>query len=167
MPDKLIPPGYRAALIGSATTLEGLEAYVPMEEAAAEGSLMLMRLDFADFLSGETLAELEKTLRDKGVPAWPGYPYLVYADAETPSIYIAWQKGFAWSSLIIGVLILMALPLLGGLIWRLLPETLTDLISMLFQMGMMMLMLWLVTSLMKPLIAPAPRRPRELEGPGT
>lgn len=166
MPDRLVPPGYRAEVIGSATTLEGLSTFAPMEEAAAEGSLMLMRLDFAEFLGSETLAELEKALRDRGVPAWPGYPYLVYADTATPSVYIAWQKGIAWSSIIIGLLVLMVLPpLLGGLIWWLLPETLKELIGMLIQMGMMLLMLLLVSKLIKPLLAAAPGRPRELEEP--
>lgn len=165
MPDRLIPPGYQAVLIGSATTLEGLSAFVPMEEAAAEGNLMLMRLDFGEFLSTETLTELERALRDQGVPAWPGYPYLVYADAGTPSVYVAWQKGGIGTAIIIGLLILMALPLIGGIIWAILPETLKDLISMFLQMGVMLLMLWLVSKLMKPLIAPAPRRPRELEAP--
>lgn len=163
MPDRLIPPGYRAEPIGWASTVEGLNAFIPMEGAAAEGSLMLMRLDFAGFLSSETLAELEKALRDKGVPAWPGYPYIVYADADSPSVYLAWQKGAIWTSIIIGILVILALPLIGSLLWKLLPETLKDLISMVFGMGMMMLMLWLMTSLIKPLIAPPPRRPRELE----
>lgn len=167
MPDRLIPPGYRAELIGSATTLEGLEAYVPMEAAAAEGSLMLMRLDFAEFLGSETLAELEKALRDKGVPAWPGYPYVVYAESATPSVYIAWQKGGIWTSIIIGILVLLALPFIGSLIWKLMPEALKDMINMLIQMGMMLLMLWLVSKLIKPLLAPTPRRPREVEGPRT
>ena len=81
----LIPPGARVVLIGSAATLKGLDTFTPLEEGTAEGSLMLMRLDFADFPTADALGKLEKALEDAGVPAWPGYGYIVYADASTPS----------------------------------------------------------------------------------
>jgi hypothetical protein len=95
MLDALLPPGFRAVLIGAATTIEELGAFAPMEESAAEGSLMLMQLDFAGFPDGEALAELEGKLKDAGVPGWPGCPFIVYADAARPSVYLAWQKGAA------------------------------------------------------------------------
>jgi len=163
MPDGLTPPGYRAVLIGSAVTIEELSAFAPMEEGTAEGSLMLMRLDFADFPTGEALAELEGRLQEAGVERWPGYPYIVYAETAVPSVYLAWQKGIAWLPIIIGILALTALPaLLGGIIWLLLPQAVKDLINMLIGMGMMMLMLWLMTILIKPLTAP--ERPKRVEG---
>ena len=166
MPDGLTPPGYRAVLISSAATIEELSAFAPMEEGTAEGSLMLMRLDFADFPTGEALAELEGRLQKAGVERWPGYPYIVYAETAAPSVYLAWQKGIAWLPIIIGILALTALPaLLGGIIWLLLPQAVKDLINMLIGMGMMMLMLWLTTTLIKPLTAP--ERPKRVEGAAT
>jgi hypothetical protein len=166
MPEVLTPPGYRAVLVGSAATIEELSAFTPMEEGTAEGSLMLMQLDFADFPTGEAVAGLEGALRDKGVPAWPGYPYVVYADTVVPRLYLAWQKGIAWLPIIIGILAVTVLPaLLGGLIWLLLPQEIKDLINMLVGMGMMMLVLWLMTSLVKPLTAP--ERPKRVEGAAT
>jgi hypothetical protein len=166
MPEVLTPPGYRAVLIGSAATIEELSAFTPMEEGTAEGSLMLMRLDFVDFPSSEAVAGLEGALRDRGVHAWPGYPYIVYADTAAPRVYLAWQKGIAWLPIIIGILALTALPaLLGGIIWLLLPQEVKDLINMLVGMGMMMLMIWLMTTLIKPLTAP--ERPKRVEGAAT
>ena len=162
MPDGLIPPGYRAALIGSAPTIEGLGAFAPMEEGAAEGSLMLMQLDFAGFPDSDTLVELEGKLRDAGVYLWPGYPFVVYADTTRSTVYLAWQKGIAWMPIIIGILVLMALPaLLGGLIWILIPEPVKQTINMMIQMGMMLLMMWVMVTLIKPLTAP--KRPKEVE----
>jgi Na+/phosphate symporter len=52
-------------------------------------------------------------------------------------------------------------PLLGSLIWLILPESVKELITGLIGMGMMMLVVWLMTSLLKPLTAP--ERPKRLE----
>ena len=162
MPDGLIPPGYRAVLIGSALTVDEMSAFAPMEEGAAEGSLMLMQLDFAGFPDGDALAEVESKLRDAGVHSWPGYPFIVHVDTARPTVYLAWQKGIAWLPIIIGILAAMVLPpLFGSLIWILLPEPVKQLISGLIGMGMMMLMIWVMTSLIKPLTAP--EKPKRLE----
>ena len=59
MPDRLIPPGYRAQLLGQSATPEGLNILAPLEEATAEGSLMLMRLDFAGFPATQALDDLQ------------------------------------------------------------------------------------------------------------
>lgn len=168
MPNSFIPPGYQAVLLGSVTDLKDLDTFTPLEEGTAEGSLMLARLDLAGFPSDEALAGLEKALRDKGVPSWPGYSYIVYADTTTPSVYLAWQKGLAWMPIIIGILITTVLPvLLGGVIWWLLPQSLKDLISGMINLGMMAVVMFLMMQLMKPLTAPEkPKRvekPRELE----
>ena len=51
--------------------------------------------------------------------------------------------------------------LLGSLIWLILPQEIKDLINMLIGMGMMMLVMWLMMTLIKPLTAP--ERPKKLE----
>jgi hypothetical protein len=162
MPNGLIPPGYRAVLIGSAASVEGLTTFVPMEEGAAEGSLMLMELDFAEPVPPETLGELNRACLEAGVMPWPGYEHIVYADAAGPTVYLAWQKAVAWLPIIIGILATVLLPpLIGSVIWMLLPEPVKELITGLVGMGMMMLVLWLMTSLVKPLTAP--ERPKRVE----
>ena len=162
MPDRLTPPGHRAVLIGSVWSVEELGAFTPMEEGSAEGTLMLMRLDFAEFLSEETLVRIEQACFDAGVERWPGYGQIVYADMTSPSVYLAWQKGIAWMPIIIGILVTTALPmLLGGLVWLILPDSLKQLITGLIQMGMMMLVMWLMMSLIKPLTAS--EKPKRIE----
>jgi len=82
---------------------------------------------------------------DKGVPAWPGYDCVVYADTTAPFVYLAWQK----------VKLLYAdhhrsagnrgsTPLLGGLIWWLLPQSVKSTISGIINLGIMMLVMWLI-----------------------
>jgi len=163
MPYAMVPPGYRAVLLGSAQNLEDLSTFAPLEEDAAEGALVLMRLDFAEPPSSEALAQLEQACLDNGISPWPGYDYVVFVGADQPAVYLTWQKGFAWLPVIIGILAITALPpLLGGLVWLVLPESLKQLITGLIQMGMMLLVMWLMTSLIKPLAAPeTPKRLKE------
>jgi hypothetical protein len=162
MPERLTPPGYRAVIIGSAGSIEELGAFAPMEEGSDEGTLMLMRLDFEEFLSDETLTDIEQAFVDAGVERWPGYQYIVLADMVSPSIYLAWQKGMPWLPIIIGLLATMILPpLLGGVIWMLLPESLKQTINTLIGMGMMLLVMFLMMQVVKPLTAP--ERPKRLE----
>jgi hypothetical protein len=164
MPYAMVPPGYRAVLLGQAAAIEDLGTFTPLEEGVDEGALVLMKLDFAEFPSSEALAQLNKAFLDKGIPPWPGYDFVVYADATSPSIYLTWQKGFAWMPVIVGILVVTVLPaLLGGAIWLLLPQSVKDLITGIMNLGMMMLMMWLMTSMMKPLIAPAKEKPKRLE----
>lgn len=152
----LIPPGSRMVLIGSANSIQRLNTFSPLEEGTAEGSLLLMRLDFADFPTDETLAKLEKSLSDAGIPTWPGYGYIVYADTGMPSVYLTWQKGIVWMPIIIGILVTVALPpLLMGLVWWILPQSLKDLISGMVNLGMMALVMFLMFQFMKLLAAPA------------
>ena len=162
----LIPPGARVILIGSAASINDLNTFAPMEEGMAEGSLMLMRLDFASFPTSDALAELEKKLQNAGVRTWPGNSFVVYGDTNTPSVYLAWQKGIAWMSIIIGILVVTLLPvLLGGLVWLILPQSIKDLLTGLVGMGMMLLVIWLMTSLMKPLLQPEKEKLRKLKRP--
>ena len=159
MPNGMVPPGYTAVLIGSAASIEDLDTIAPLEESADEGTLMLMRLDFAEFPSSEALADLESALGEAGVKKWPGNPYVVYAETETPSIYLAWQKGIAWMSVIIGILVLAVLPaLLGAFIWWLLPQSIKDLINAMVMFGMMFLMMILMAKIMPG------KEPKQIEG---
>ena len=164
MPYAMVPPGYRAVLLGQATRFQDLGTFTPLEEGAAEGALVLMRLDFVEFPSSEALAQLNQTCLDKGIPTWPGYDYVVFADTATPSVYLAWQKGIAWMPVIIGILVVTVLPaLLGGVLWLLLPQSIKDMITGIINLGVMMLVMWLMTSIMKPLTAPAKTKPKQLE----
>jgi hypothetical protein len=162
MPERLIPPGYRAVIIGSAGSIEELGAFAPMEEGSAEGTPMLMRLDFEEFPTEGTMADIEQAFIDAGVERWPGSEIIVYADLTKPSVYLAWQKGMPWLPIIIGILATMILPpLLGGVIWMLLPESLKQTINTLIGMGMMLLVMFLVMKVVKPLTAP--ERPKRVE----
>jgi len=160
----LIPPGARVILIGSAASINDLNTFAPMEEGMAEGSLMLMRLDFASFPTSDALAELEKKLQNAGVRTWPGNSFVVYGDTNTPSVYLAWQKGIAWLPIIIGILVTIALPpLLMSLVWWILPEEVKSLISGLINMGIMLLVMFVMMQFMKPLTAPQKEKPKKLK----
>src|SRR3972149_7515082 len=163
MPYALVPPGYRAVLIGQAAAIEELGTFAPLEQDSAEGALFLVRLDFAEFPSAEALDQLEQAFFDAGVELWPGYSHVVYADVDQPGVYLAWQKGFAWLPIIIGTLVVTVLPtLLGGVIWLILPQSVKDMITGIINMGMMMLVMWLMTSIMKPLVA-VKEKPKRLK----
>jgi len=166
MPYAMVPPGYRAVLLGSATKVEDLGTFTPLEESSAEGALFLVRLDFAEFLSTEALSQLEQACLDAGVELWPGYNHVVYADLNQPSIYLAWQKGLAWVPIIIGLLVTVVLPpLLGSLIWLILPEEIKSLITGLINMGIMMLVMFVMMQVMKPLTAEKERPKKVKETP--
>ena len=164
MPDGLVPAGYRAVLLGATGTIEEMSALAPMEESAGEGALMLMQLDFVSFLSGDALSRLERACRDAGMPAWPGCGYIVNADVTRPTVYLAWQKGIAWLPIIIGILVTVALPpLLMSLVWWILPEEVKSLISGLINMGIMLLVMFVMMQFMKPLTAPQKEKPKKLK----
>ena len=159
MPLAFVPPGYRAVLIGQAVEIEDLGAFAPLEETSDEGTRVLTRLDFREQLTEETLAALEEACLEAGVEPWPGSPYYVYAEPGSSTVYLVWQKGFAWLPIIVGLLATVVLPpLLGAGIWLILPDSLKSLISNLLNIGMMLLMMWLMTSLMKPLTAPEKKK---------
>ncbi len=154
MPYTIIPPGYRAVLIGQTTAIKDLGTFAPLEESSAEGALFLMRLDFAEFPSAEALTQLEQAIHEAGVELWPGCDHAVFADTEQQCVYLAWQKGFAWLPIIAGLLVTAVLPpLLGSLIWWLMPEDLKNLISGIVNMGIMLLVVFLVSRLI-PVLTP-------------
>jgi hypothetical protein len=164
MSSALVPPGYRPVLLGQVACLEDLGAFIPLEASSEEGARFLMRLDFAESPSSEALFQLEQACLEAGVEMWPGYDHVVYADTIAPFVYLAWQKGMAWLPIIAGLLATVILPpLMGGLIWWLLPQDVKDLITGIINLGMMLVMLWLMMTLMKPLLSATQENTRKLE----
>ena len=163
MPYAFVPPGYRAVLLGQAQEIEDLGTFAPLEESSAEGALVLVRLDFDEPLSEETLGNLEQACREVGVEPWPGSEYYVYADMGSPAVYLVWQKGMAWLPIILGLLATMVLPpLLTAGIWLVLPDSLKSLISNLISMGMMLLVMFLVMK-MVPALSPGKEKPKQIK----
>ena len=163
MPYAFVPPGYRAVLLGQAQDVEELGTFSPLEEGAEEGALVLIRLDFTEPPSEEMLGNLEQACRDAGVEPWPGSEYYVYADTASPIAYLIWQKGLAWLPVIIGLLAVTVLPpLLTTGIWLILPDSLKSLISNLVNMGMMMLIMWIVMK-MVPTLSPEKEKPKQIK----
>jgi hypothetical protein len=149
MPYAMVPPGYQAVFLGSAVNFQDLGTFAPLEESLDEGALMLVRLDFAEPPSSEVLAQLEQACLDAQVEMWPGYDHIVYADLESSSIYLAWQKGFAWIPIIVGLLVTVVIPpLLGSLVWRIMPQDIKDMISGIVNIGIMLLVVLLMTKIM-------------------
>lgn len=154
MPYAMVPPGYRAVFLGQAAFIDNLGAFSPLEAGVAEGSLFLARLDFAGLPPVEALNKLEMACLDAGVEMWPGYGHVVYAGTGEPSVYLAWQKGFAWIPIIIGILATVVLPpLLGSALWLILPQEVKSLITGLVNMGIMVLVMFIMMQVMKPLTA--------------
>ena len=163
MPYALVPPGYGAVLIGQAAAIEELGTFAPLEQDSAEGALFLVRLDFSEFPSAQALDQLEQAFFDAGVELWPGYNHVVYADIDQPGVYLAWQKGLAWIPIIVGLLVTVVLPpLLGGLIWKLLPQSLKDMISGIVNIGIMVLVMSLITKIM-PKPTPEKEKPKKVK----
>jgi len=163
MPYAFIPPGYRAVLLGQAQDIASMGTFTPLEESAAEGALVLMRLDFTESPSSEVLASLEQACIDAGVEPWPGSEYYVYSDIDSTSVYLVWQKGIAWLPVIIGLLATLILPpLLTAGIWLILPDSIKSLINNLIGMGMMLLVLFLVMKMM-PSLSPEKEKPRQVK----
>ena len=163
MPYALVPPGYGAVLIGQAAAIEELSTFAPLEQDSAEGALFLVRLDFSEFPSAQALDQLEQAFFDAGVELWPGYNHVVYADIDQPGVYLAWQKGLAWIPIIVGLLVTVVLPpLLGGLIWKLLPQSLKDMISGIVNIGIMVLVMSLITKIM-PKPTPEKEKPKKVK----
>jgi len=163
MPYAFVPPGYRAVLLGQARDIEDLGTFAPLEESSAEGALVLVRLDFDEPPSEKTLVNLEQACRDAGVEPWPGSEYYVYADVDSPAVYLVWQKGIAWLPIILGLLATMVLPpLLTAGIWLILPDSLKSLISSLINMGMLLLVMFLVMK-MVPALSPGKEKPKQIK----
>jgi hypothetical protein len=166
MPYTMAPEGYRALLIGSATSIEDLGTFAPLEESANEGAFFLMRLDLSAFPSEESLNSLEQKLADAGVEMWPGYGHYVYAVQDEPIVYVVWQKGLAWIPIIVGILATTVLPpLLMAGIWLILPQEVKSLITGFINLGMMALVMFIMMQVMKPLTASSKEKPKRVEPP--
>jgi len=163
MPYAMLPRGYRAVFLGSATSIDALSTFAPLEEGQAEGSLMVMRLDFAGYPSLKVLSQLNAASLEEGVPPWPGCGYIVFAAQLQPTVYIAWQKGIAWIPIIIGLVATLLLPpLLMAGIWLILPEAVKGMINAIFMLGIMVLGMFVMVKIMSALI-PAKEKPKEIE----
>ena len=166
MPYTMAPEGYRALLIGSATSIEDMGTFATLEESANEGAFFLMRLDLEALPSDKSLNSLEQELADAGVEMWPGYSHYVYAVQNEPVIYVVWQKGLAWIPIIVGILATTVLPpLLMAGIWLILPEEVKNLITGFINLGMMALVMFIMIQVMKPLTASTKEKPRKVELP--
>jgi hypothetical protein len=164
MPDALVPAGYQAVFIGSAASIHDLGTFAPLETESDEGALFLARLDFAELPSETALVQLEENFLAAGVERWPGYEHVVYADINQPAVYLVWQKGMAWLPIIIGLVVTVVLPpLLGSLLWMVLPQSIKDLISGIINLGVMLLIMYILMQAMKPLTGPD--KPKKVEKP--
>jgi len=163
MANGIIPPGYRAVLVGTATTYEELATISPLEESAEEGTLVLVQLNFAEPPSSEQLAILEQSFTDAGVTKWPDNSFMVYLNTEDESsIYLAWQKGIAWMPIVIGILVVSILPvLLGAFVWWLIPQEIKDMITALVNVAVLVLVMVLMTRIMPG------KEPKKIESRGT
>jgi len=163
MPYAFTPPGYTPALIGQAHDIGDLGAFAPLETGSAEGTLVLVKLDFVEQVSEEVLGEIGQACRNAGIEPWPGSGYYVYAGMDSSSVYLVWQKGMAWLPIIIGLMATMVLPpLLTAGLWLILPDSMKSLISSLINMVMMMLVMFLIMKIM-PSLSPAKEKPKQVK----
>lgn len=158
-------PSYQAILLGQAFNREGLSAFTSLEASTAEGAQILVRLDFAEPPSNEAVAQLNQACLSQGVPPWPGNMAVVYRDPVYPSaLDLAWVKGQVMWAIIIGIVATTVLPaIMGGVIWLLLPQSVKDMIYTIIDFGMMMLMMWVVMALMKPLMSIGSSSPKQVK----
>jgi len=151
----MLPSGWGARLLGSASSLEEMRFFTALEEGVPEGSLMLARLDFEEAVPAETVTEIGRRCLESGVPPWPRAAEVASPDPTGHSIWLAWQKGIAWWGVILGILGATLLPpLLGGLVWVVTPEPVRQMIEMMVMMGFMAFAMFGMTMLMRPLMAP-------------
>jgi len=135
-----MPAGYKTYYMGPIGDLAAEAPIVGMqEESTPEETLVALEVHIPEPIPLETLMELNDALIAAGVPPWEGCTEVVFADASSPTtIYVAWVKGFAWSTIIIGILFLVIPGILGAVVWFLMPQGTKDMIMM---MGMMMIMI--------------------------
>jgi hypothetical protein len=132
--------GYRTYWAGSFDDLDSQQGDVTaQEQLAPEGALMSLEVTFAEDISADALQELNIQYAANNVPRWPGYAANALVDSLNPrKIYVCWVKGFAFSTLIIGILLMTVLPvILGGILWMFIPE---DVQNMIMMMGMMLIL---------------------------
>jgi hypothetical protein len=146
----VVPPGYRAYLLGTATSLDDLGEFSALEQGAAPGSLMLAQLEFEEAVDSAALGELNSELAAAGLLPWPGYSALAFTDPAEPVLYIAWQKYevSAWPLILGGILAaLIGLPLIGAALFWIMPSGVQEMIESmmaLIPMGIMMFMMTMI-----------------------
>jgi hypothetical protein len=135
-----MPIGYTTYYAGSFEDLAAEKAQIAtQEESAPEGTLALLELTLSEAPESDVLITLNNQLLSAGVPPWPGYSNVVFADSTDPKkVYIAWTKGFVWTPIIIGIIFLILPVILGGILWFLIPQGVKD---MMIMMGLMMVMI--------------------------
>jgi hypothetical protein len=136
----ILPPGCRAVLVGSASSLKELEVFAPLEQGQEEDSRMLAQLTFEhrppefDYLA----AELNQKCLETGVSLWPERQDIAFADPSQPVIYVCWQKGLVWWGWILALLGSLILPplIMAGL-WLILPESVRQMLEAVINLSIM------------------------------
>ena len=143
-----MPIGYTTYYVGSFEDLANQQALVAaQEEATPEGTLVLLELALSEAPESDVLITVNNQLIGAGVPPWPGYSNVVFADASNPEkVYIAWTKGFSWTLIILGIVFLVLPLILGAVLWFLIPQPVKDMITL---MGVMMIMIPLMRMVTK------------------
>ena len=147
----------------------GLEDKVVLVAAASEGLGAAIALEFGREGAVVVICSRDKErieARAEVIRQECGAPVLpIVADVTRPSVYLAWQKGIAWLSVIIGILAITVLPpLLTAVVWWILPEEIKSLISGLVNLGMMMLVMWLLMKMM-PVLTTEKEKPKQIKEP--
>jgi len=141
-----IPVGYSARLLASATDITEMSFFYPAEAAQAEYTRMLLRLDCSSADDASSAGEtIQNGCLAQGIPSWPEYPGQ-YTFLEKSSVYVAWMKGFPWLPIIAGLILV---PVVGMVLWALMPESLQNLISLVIMMFVMMLTMRMMAPMLK------------------
>ena len=164
MPYDFVPPGYNAVLLGPAANVEELGTFATLEASSDEGALFILQLELAEQPGEAALNQLEEACREAGIERWPGYQQVVFGEPGSSTVYMVWQKGMPWLAIIGGILVTVVLPpLLGSLVWLILPQDIKNLITSIINMGMLLLIMYILMQAMKPLISA--EKPKKVERP--
>jgi hypothetical protein len=141
-----IPAGYTAQLLATATDISGAGLFYPAEESQAEYTRMVLCIDCGSVADAESAAQtIQEGCLAQGVLYWPEYPGQ-YTFVDGSSVYVAWVKGFAWMAIIAGLILV---PVIGMILWALMPESLQQLISAVIMMFVMMIMMRMMMPMLK------------------
>jgi hypothetical protein len=141
-----IPAGYSARLLVTATSLTEASAFYAAEAAQVEQTRMLLRLDCLSVDDASSAAEtIQSGCLSQGIPPWPEYPGQ-YTFVDGSCVYVTWMKGFSWWPIIGGLIII---PIVGMILWAIMPETLQQLISAVTMMFVAMLMMKVMMPMLK------------------
>lgn len=154
-----VPHGYQASLLSQVNNLNDLSTFAVLEESQPEGSRLLCALTFASRPDAGVVALFNQRCREEGVTPWPEWEDIAFLDSESPTLYLCWQKGFAWWGWILMLLATVALPplLMAGL-WLILPEPIRELISTVINLMVLGLVMFVMMKMMKAITAPEERK---------